>query len=47
MSKVDVVLQWETSKSVTEIRIFIGLTGYYKRFIKGFSKLVMRLTQLI
>ena len=38
-SKVDVVLQWETLKSVTEIRSFLGLAGYYRRFIEGFSKL--------
>lgn len=45
-SKIDVVLQWETLKSVTEIRSFIGLDGYYKRFIDSFSKLDFPLTQL-
>lgn len=45
-SKVDAVLQWEAPKSVTEIRIFLGLTGYYRRFIEGFSKLALPLTQL-
>lgn len=45
-SKVDVVLEWCTSKSVTEIRSFRGLNGYYRRFIKGFSKLALLLTQL-
>ena len=29
-SKVDAMLQWETPKSVTEIRSFLGLTGYYR-----------------
>ena len=28
-SKVDAMLQWETPKFVTEIRSFLGLTGYY------------------
>jgi len=40
-SKVDVVSQWETLKSVTEIRSFLGLAGYYRRFIEGFSKLAL------
>lgn len=44
--KVDVVIQWKTPKYVTEIRSFLGLVGYYKRFIKGFLKLEMPLTQL-
>ena len=39
-SKVEVVLQWERPKTVTEIKSFIGLAGYYKRFIEGFSKIV-------
>ena len=45
-SKVDDVLQWKTPKSVTEIRSFLGLAGYYKRFIEGFSKLELTLTKL-
>lgn len=45
-SKVDDVLQWETLKSVIMIRSFLGLTGYYRRFIEGFSKLEFPLTQL-
>jgi len=44
--KVEAVLQWECPKSVMEIRSFVGLAGYYKRFIKGFSKIVAPLTQL-
>ena len=45
-SKVEVVLKWECPKLVTEIRSFVGLAGYYKRFIEGFSKIVSPLTQL-
>ena len=45
-SKVDDVLQWETPKSATEIRRFLGLDGYYRRFIEGFSKLELLLTKL-
>lgn len=46
LSKVDDMLQWETSKSVKEIKIFLGLASYYHIFIKGFLKLAMPLTQL-
>ena len=45
-SKVEAVSQWETPKSVTEIRSFLGLADYYRRFIEGFSKLALPLTQL-
>lgn len=45
-SKVEVVLQRETPKSITKIRSFLGLAGYYCRFIEGFSKLAFPLTQL-
>ncbi|XP_050915889.1 uncharacterized mitochondrial protein AtMg00860-like [Lathyrus oleraceus] len=45
-SKINVVLQWKTLKSVTKIRSFLGLAGYYIRFIKGFLKLALPLTQL-
>ena len=40
------MLQWKTLKSVTDIKSFIGLVGYYISFIKGFSKLALPLIQL-
>lgn len=45
-SKVDIILQWETPKSITEITSFLGLDDYHKRFIEGFSMLNFPLTQL-
>ncbi|WJX88382.1 hypothetical protein P8452_70480 [Trifolium repens] len=45
-AKVNAVLQWGTPESVTEIRSFLGLAGYYRRFIEGFSKLACPLTKL-
>ena len=45
-SKVEVMLKWERPKSVIEIKSYVGLAGYYKRFIEGFSKIVAPLTQL-
>jgi len=45
-SKVDAVMQWESLKFVFEVRSFLGLAGYYQRFIEGFSKLALPFTQL-
>ena len=45
-AKVEVVQNWERPKSVTEIRSFLGLAGYYRRFVKGFSSLAAPLTAL-
>jgi len=45
-AKIDIVLKWERHKTVTEVRSFLGLASYYKRFVEGFSKKVSPLTQL-
>ncbi|KAD7117192.1 hypothetical protein E3N88_04460 [Mikania micrantha] len=45
-SKIRVVKQWETPRTPTEIRQFLGLAGYYRRFIKNFSKKALPLTTL-
>ncbi|GAU29258.1 hypothetical protein TSUD_392080 [Trifolium subterraneum] len=45
-AKVDAVMKWGTPESVSEIRSFLGLAGYYRRFIEGFSKMALPLTLL-
>ncbi|KAL4025983.1 hypothetical protein IC575_014389 [Cucumis melo] len=44
--KVEAVVNWERPTSATEVRSFLGLTGYYRRFIEDFSRLTLPLTAL-
>ena len=43
---VEAVLSWERPKSIFEIRSFLGLVGYYRRFIEDFSRLAAPMTRL-
>ncbi|GKC07744.1 putative reverse transcriptase domain-containing protein, partial [Tanacetum coccineum] len=45
-AKIESIKDWASPKSPTEIRQFLGLAGYYRRFIEGFSKIVKSMTKL-
>ena len=46
-SKVKDVLEWEAPQNVCEIRSFLGMAGYYRRFIEAFSKIARPITKLL
>ncbi|GJV87762.1 hypothetical protein Tco_1531700 [Tanacetum coccineum] len=45
-AKIKAVMNWQTPKNVGEIQSFLGLAGYYRRFIQDFSKIASLLTKL-
>ncbi|GJQ93514.1 putative reverse transcriptase domain-containing protein [Tanacetum coccineum] len=45
-AKIESVKDWASPKTPTEIRQFLGLAGYYRRFIEGFSKIAKPMTKL-
>ena len=44
--KIEAVVNWKPPKNVSEVRSFLGLAGYYRKFVKGFSKIAAPLTKL-
>nr|GEU69433.1 putative reverse transcriptase domain-containing protein [Tanacetum cinerariifolium] len=45
-AKIESIKDWASPKTPTEIRQFLGLAGYYRRFIEGFSKIAKSMTRL-
>nr|GEX99208.1 putative reverse transcriptase domain-containing protein [Tanacetum cinerariifolium] len=46
-AKIEAITKWPRPTTVTEVRSFLGLAGYYRRFMKGFSLLALPLTKLM
>ena len=44
--KVQAIEDWTVPKDLTDVRSFMGITGYYRRLIEGFSKIANPITSL-
>ena len=44
--KIEAVVNWKPPKNVSEVRSFLCLAGYYRKFVEGFSKIAAPLTKL-
>ena len=45
--KIEAIVNWKLPRNVTEVRSFLGLAGYYRRFVQGFSVIASSLTRLL
>ena len=44
--KIEAAVNWKLPKNVSEVRSFLGLARYYRKFVEGFSKIAAPLTKL-
>ena len=45
--KIEAIVNWKPPTNVSEVRSFLGLAGYYRKFVEGFSKIAIPLTNLL
>ena len=46
LDNIEAIMNWPTPRNVIDVRSFMGLAGYYRRFIEGFSKVAHAITSL-
>ena len=46
-AKIEAIVSWKPPRNVTEVRSFLGLARYYRRFVKGFFIIESSLTKLL
>ena len=46
-AKIEAIVSWKPPRNEIEVRSFLGLVGYYRRFVKGFSVIAYSLTELL
>jgi hypothetical protein len=46
-AKVKEIVEWSIPSTVTKVQRFLGLVGYYRRFIEGFSKIAKPMTSVL
>ena len=44
--KIKAIEEWPVPKDTTDVWLFMGITGYYRRFIEGFSRIANPITSL-
>ena len=47
LAKIEAIVNWKLPRNVTEVRSFLGLAGYYRWFVKGFSVIASSPTKLL
>ena len=46
-TKIEAIVNWKPPRNVIEVRSFLGIAGYYRRFLRGFSVIASPLTKLL
>ena len=44
--KIKSIIDWHVPKDVTDVQSFMGITGYYRKFVEGFSRIANTITSL-